>query len=391
MKKEITSEKIPIKLWLDDIEESALQQAKNLANLPFAFHHIAVMPDAHFGYGMPIGGVLATSDTIIPNAVGVDIGCGVLAMRTSLSEIDQEKLKNIMGAIRLAIPTGFNHHNHKQPYDMMPNPEGSYDINSLKIVSKEFDNARSQLGTLGGGNHFIEIQKGSDNRIWVMIHSGSRNLGYKVANYYNRLATDLNKKWKSPVNPKWQLSYLPLSSQEGMEYMAEMRYCVNFALCNRLHMLQRIEEIFHSFITKISFDEPVIIAHNYAASEKHFGKNLIIHRKGATRAEKGETGIIPGSQGTSSFIVKGLGNRESFTSCSHGAGRKLGRKQAQRDLNLQKEIERLDNQNILHAIRSKRDLDEAAGAYKDIDEVINNQGDLVEIRVKLQPLGVIKG
>lgn len=389
MKKILSTEKIPIMLWLDDIEEGALQQAKNLANLPFAFHHIAVMADAHFGYGMPIGGVLAAEEFVVPNGVGVDIGCGVCAMRTSLSDISLETLKKILGNIRQFIPTGFKHHRRKQSPDLMPEtPEG---LHELKIVSRQYDNALAQLGTLGGGNHFIEIQKGSDNRIWIMVHSGSRNLGYQVAGHYNKIAIKLNQKWKTPVDPKWQLASLPLSSETAADYLAEMHYCVDFAFCNRLHMMQTIEEIFEIFCPGITFDEPIDTAHNYAAREKQYGRELIIHRKGATRAYSNEKGIIPGSQGTSSFIVQGKGNPESFCSCSHGAGRKLGRKEAQRSLKLDEEITLLDRQHILHGIRSKKDLDEAAGAYKDIHTVMQNQEDLVDVLVILQPLAVVKG
>ncbi len=391
MKKILSTEKIPLKLWLDDIEDGALQQAKNLANLPFAFHHVAIMPDAHFGYGMPIGGVLATEDMVIPNAVGVDIGCGVCAMQTTLTDIDNETLKDIIAAIRQAIPTGFKHHKHKQNAGLMPKIQGNLDISELKIVDREYENGLRQLGTLGGGNHFIEIQKGSDKRIWIMIHSGSRNLGYQVANHYNKLAIKLNQKWKTEVNLKWQLAYLPVSSHQGRQYLLEMQFCVDFALANRLHMMQRIEEILLSYCVGVDFADPINIAHNYAAPEKHFGSEVIVHRKGATRAQKNEKGIIPGSQGTTSFIVEGKGNSESFCSCSHGAGRKLGRKQAQRTLNLKAEIEHLDKQNILHGIRSRRDLDEAAGAYKDIHAVLENQKDLVDILVTLQPLAVVKG
>ncbi len=391
MKKIITTEKIPVKLWLEDIEDGALQQARNLANLPFAFHHIAIMPDAHFGYGMPIGGVLAAEDVIIPNAVGVDIGCGVCALQTSLEDISPETLQNILGTIRQKIPTGFKHHKKKQKSQYMPKAADNIDLDDLKIVAQEYERARTQLGTLGGGNHFIEVQKGSDNHIWIMIHSGSRNLGYRVANHYNKLAAELNRKWKSPINPKWQLAYLPLSSKQGRLYMQEMNFCVEFALCNRLLMMQHIEEIFLTFCPTVSFEESINIAHNYAAREQHYNRELVIHRKGATRAMKDEAGIIPGSQGSASFIVKGRGNQESFCSCSHGAGRKLGRKQAQRTLNLQEEIQYLDKQNILHGVRSKRDLDEAPGAYKNIHKVMKDQSDLVDIVITLKPLAVIKG
>lgn len=389
MKKTISTEKIPIKLWLDDIEEGALQQARNLANLPFAYHHVAIMADAHFGYGMPIGGVLATKDFVIPNGVGVDIGCGVCCLQTSLTEIDHNTLNSILRTIKKTIPLGFKHHTHKQDVSMMP--KAAEGLESLKIVAQEYERALAQLGTLGGGNHFIEIQKGSDNHIWIMIHSGSRNLGYRVANHYNNVAVKLNKKWKSPVSSKWQLASLPLNSSTGWNYLAEMQYCVDFALCNRLHMLQRIKEIFTDQAAAITFAQPINVAHNYASREKHFGQDLIIHRKGATRAFADEMGAIPGSQGMESYIVRGLGNRESFCSCSHGAGRKLGRKQAQRTLKLQEEISFLEKKNILHSIRSKKDLDEAAGAYKDIHTVIACQDDLIEVVTELTPLAVVKG
>ena len=389
MKKTIVTEKIPIQLWLDELEEGALQQAKNLANLPFAYHHVAIMADAHFGYGMPIGGVLATEDVVIPNAVGVDIGCGVCCLQTSLTSLARDELKSILSSMRKAIPTGFKHHKKKQDETMMPEaPEG---LEKLKIVAREYENGLTQLGTLGGGNHFIEIQQGSDHHIWIMVHSGSRNLGYRVANHYNEVAVKLNAKWKSPVSPKWQLAYLPLSSATGWQYLAEMQYCVEFARCNRLHMLERIKTVLAEHLAEVSFAQPLNVAHNYAARENHFGKEVIIHRKGATRAFRDELGAIPGSQGTESYIVRGLGNQDSFCSCSHGAGRKLGRKQAQRTLQLSAEIAFLEKKNILHGIRSKKDLDEAAGAYKDIHTVIASQQDLVEVVVELTPMAVIKG
>ncbi len=384
----ISSEKIPIKLWLDDIEEGALQQAKNLANFPFSFRHIAIMPDAHFGYGMPIGGVLATEKVIIPNAVGVDIGCGMCCMPTSLTDLDTDTLKTLLGGMRSQIPVGFKHHRKPQDTSSMPQPPPE---KSLPIVEREYKSGLRQLGTLGGGNHFIEIQKGSDGHIWVMIHSGSRNIGYQVAHHYNKLATKLNIKWKTDIPKQWQLAYLPLSSKQGQQYYAEMEYCVRFAKANRHHMLQRVQDILQTFCSPISFGTPINIAHNYAAEETHFNQKVMIHRKGATRALNGEVGIIPGSQGTESYIVRGRGNSESFTSCSHGAGRKLGRKQAKKKLDLQREISRLTKRGILHGIRSRKDLDEAAGAYKDITQVMAQQEDLIEVLLTLTPLAVIKG
>jgi tRNA-splicing ligase RtcB len=387
-KMKVINEKIPIKMWLNDIEQGALDQARHLAQLPFAFKHIAIMPDSHQGYGMPIGGVLATEGVVLPNAVGVDIGCGMCAVKTSLTVISTERLKKIMGEIRNVVPVGFKHHRKRQHENLMP----LYDRSFEGIVAMEYESALKQIGTLGGGNHFIEIQQGSDGHIWIMIHSGSRNIGLKVATHYNKLAAKLNQGGKSPIPKKWDLAYFPLDCDEGRMYLAEMDYCVAFALANRKLMLDRIKKIFFEACDGgIEFDDMINIAHNYAKMEKHFGRNVMVHRKGATSARNGEVGIIPGSQGAKSYIVSGKGNPDSFHSCSHGAGRKMSRKKAQKELSVAHEINRLEKLGVLHAIRGKRDLDEAPSAYKDIDVVMENQKDLVEIKYELKPLAVIKG
>ena len=383
--KVISTEKLPVKMWLEDIEDGAMVQIRNLANLPFAYHHIAIMPDSHQGYGMPIGGVMATMGVVVPNAVGVDIGCGMCAVKTSLTELDTETLKKIMGKIREVVPVGFEHHKENQDERLMPvNPQG------MPIVEREYQKALSQLGTLGGGNHFIEIQKGSDGFIWIMIHSGSRNFGLKIAEHYNKIAVEINAKYLSIIGKKQELAFLPLETEEAKSYLREMNYAVEFALANRKLMMRNICDIFEQE-TKCECIEPINIAHNYAKFEHHFGKDVLVHRKGATLAAKDTVGIIPGSQGTKSYIVKGLGNPESFESCSHGAGRKMGRGQAIRELKLEDEIKILNDQGIVHGIRNAKDLDEASGAYKDISTVMENQKDLVEILVELTPLGIIKG
>jgi tRNA-splicing ligase RtcB len=379
--KVIASERIPIKMWLDDIEDGALAQAKNLANLPFIFKHIAIMPDCHQGYGMPIGGVMATQGVVVPNAVGVDIGCGMCAVKTPWNKLTD--IKYILGSIREAIPVGFKKHETERNEAHMPHGHGGFD---MPIVSRHYQNARKSLGTLGGGNHFIEIQKGDDGFIWVMIHSGSRNLGKQVADHYNKVAVDMNEKYHSSVTKDLQLAFLPFDSKEGRLYLQEMQYCVDFALANRKMMMAIVCDILNC-----DSDNMINIAHNYAVMENHFNTNVMIHRKGATLAREGTIGIIPGSQGTSSYIVEGKGNPMSFNSCSHGAGRTMGRKQAQRELSLDDEVKRLDDMGVLHSIRGVKDLDEAAGAYKDIDTVMANQADLIEIKVKLTPIAVIKG
>jgi tRNA-splicing ligase RtcB len=378
-----------IKSWCDAPEDGAIEQAKNLARLPFAFRQICLMPDTHQGYGMPIGGVMATDGVIVPNAVGVDIGCGMCAVKTSLMELPVDLLKKIMGEIRKRIPLGMNRHKEKQDEALMPK-RGTLCIPVDGIVEREYNKALCQLGTLGGGNHFIEIQKGSDGNIWIMIHSGSRNIGKQVADYYNKKAVEINEKWFSSVPKEWELAFFPMDSEDGKAYIAEMQYCVDFALANRKLMMDRITAIVHE-ITGATFEPMINIAHNYARMENHFGRNLLVHRKGATSARENETGIIPGSQGTSSYIVIGKGNAESFASCSHGAGRKMGRKQADRTLNLETEKKALDDKGIIHNIRTASDLDEAPGSYKDIETVMAEQADLVDILVKLEPLGVVKG
>jgi len=286
-------------------------------------------------------------------------------------------------------------------------PQG-YAIDKMKIVKQQYIAALKQLGTLGGGNHFIEIQKSNEGILWIMIHSGSRNFGLKVAEYYNTLAKTINTKRFSVnlVDPKADLAYLPDDIPEAYEYFQEMKYCTDFALANRKLMMKRIQEILIQYLPEVKFESlsykdqnqrevmaptMINIAHNYAANETHFNTEVILHRKGATSAKKGEIGIIPGSQGTKSYIVEGLGNEESFMSCSHGAGRVMSRKAAQKNLNLHEEVKKLDDLGIIHSIRTANDLDEAASCYKDISQVMDLQSDLVRILVELTPLAVVKG
>ena len=354
----------PVKIWTDNVEESAMSQIENLTTLPFLFHHLAIMPDVHAGMGMPIGGVLACVDAVIPNAVGVDIGCGMCAVKTNwrVSDIPAEVLrKQIMRGIRKRIPLGMDH--HKEAQDEKYLPQG-HDIDALEIVKRRSQSILHEVGTLGGGNHFIELQKDEDDNLWVMIHSGSRNLGKQVGDYYNKLATALNEQWHSVVSPDIRLPFLARGCKEFDMYWKEMQYCIDFALCNRKLMMERIEEVLADALAGIEFEPMINIAHNYAAWENHFGKNVIVHRKGATLAREGVVGISPGSQGTASYIVEGLGAEE---------------------------VAQLEAKGIVHAIRSQSDMQEASGAYKDIETVIANEADLVKVKTRLLPVAVIKG
>jgi len=401
---------VPIYFWADEVEAGAYYQATNLAKLPFIFKHVALMPDVHEGYGMPIGGVIACRDVVIPNAVGVDIGCGMVAVRTNVSiyNFPQEELpgllKKIHHSIKRDVPVGFNIHNKIQPWDgfedylqkTVADQPGWLD----KMSNKSWDRALKSLGTLGGGNHFIEIQKSHDQQaeIWLMIHSGSRNLGKVIADYYNREALAMCTKWHSKL-PHKDLAFLPVDSKLGQDYLIDMNFALKFAYENRQRMLESGKHHLKYYLGDSTvFSEEINIHHNYASLENHMGHNVWVHRKGATSAREGELGIIPGSMGTASYIVIGKGNPMSFMSCSHGAGRKMGRMDACRTLK-EEDCNKAMGEVVFDGwgkvSRGKMDgtvdLGEAPGAYKDIDTVIENQRDLVKIHTRLLPLAVVKG
>jgi len=407
--------KIPIISWCKDIEEEAMRQAFNLANHPKLFNHVALMPDCHVGYGMPIGGVIACDNAVIPNAVGVDIGCGMGAVKTDYEAKrlnDKRKIREILDYIKEKIPLGEGH-----SHDILQEWDGFNDyvksIGVYKGVINNFNSSKipewldehgwkldsKNLGTLGGGNHFIELQKGNDGYIWLMLHSGSRNLGHRIASYYHNKAVEINERSKV-VLPDKNLSYLDYDTEEGRAYVRDMIFALLYAGENRKCMMTVFKEAVLKFLKNISFTEEINIHHNYAALENHFNKNVWVHRKGATSAKKGEMGIIPGSMGAPSYIVKGLGNQDSFMSCSHGAGRRMGRMQACRNLNIHDCDKAMEGvvfdrwKKLRKGNKSNKnlfDLGESPLAYKDIDEVIHAQLDLIEPVVKLRPLGVLKG
>jgi len=377
---------LPIRSWADYIEPGALVQATNASNLPFLHSHVAIMPDVHQGYGVPIGCVLALDNAIIPNAVGVDIGCGMLACRLGIKESDiLPHLKEICDDIRKLVPTGKGKSSNRY-MSQCPTIR-----NKMPIVFKNFATAEQQLGTLGGGNHFIEIQKDDEGFVWAMIHSGSRGIGHAVGTYYNDLAKSVKADMEHKLPDSWELDYLPFNSELGRQYYNEMSYCVAYAKENRKCMMIDVFTAISGVVGKTGWFQTIDVPHNTATLEAVDGKLLVVHRKGATPAFSDYTGIIPGSQGTKSYIVSGRGNQESFCSCSHGAGRAMSRGEARRKLNLESEMQMLDDQGILHGMRGQFDLDEAPGAYKNIKTVIEAQDDLISIMHELTPLAVIKG
>ncbi len=379
----IEGNRLKIYCWAEDLEEEAMAQARNLANLPFACSHVALMPDTHSGYGMPIGGVLATRDVIVPNAVGVDIGCGMRAVKLPLpAEKLYEKRDAVLNDVQRSIPTGFNWHKSPQDHSLFKS------VPDIRVIREEFDNARRQLGTLGGGNHFIELQKDTAGESWIMLHSGSRNLGKKTCDVYNKAARDKNY-YNLPDS--WQLWGLPVDSPLGREYLSAMRFCLDFARANREHMMRIILGIVerHLKISTSGLDQ-IDVHHNYAAVEKIGGVDHVIHRKGAVRARG--TVIIPGSMGTPSYICRGLENPKSFASCSHGAGRTMGRNAARKAYSVESVIQEMRRKDISFFKANKKDAaEECSAAYKDISSVMRQQADLVEILLELKPIGVVKG
>lgn len=392
----VTSGSVPIKSWCAEVDPDAMAQAVNLANHPAVFHHVALMPDCHVGYGMPIGGVIACFDAVIPNAVGVDIGCGMCAVQTHVSaaDITKHQVAEMLAVLKRQVPVGEGHaHRH-------PRKWGRYADLPGWLPSRTKELALCNLGSLGGGNHFIEIQRGDDGLVWLMLHSGSRNLGYRIAEHHHRIAQDLCAR-KGLEIPNADLAYLEADSEEGGAYIREMQLALDYAQENRARMMERFKAAARQCLPGVEFVQEINIHHNYAAEEEHYGETFWVHRKGATAANEGRLGIIPGSMGTPSYIVAGKGNADSFCSCSHGAGRVLGRMQASRQLSKEacdKAMEGIvfSGWNRWHGrggskMKGLFDLSEAPQAYKNIESVIDAQLDLIEPLVKLYPLGVLKG
>ncbi|MDO5558519.1 MAG: RtcB family protein [Oscillospiraceae bacterium] len=399
----------PIKIWLNDIhdmEDSCLEQTVNLSNLPFIHKWVSIMPDTHTGKGMPIGGVIACDGVVIPNAVGVDIGCGMAFIQTDIrAQLLRETptgngtlLQAVVSDILRNIPTGFGHHKKPQQSAVLDRAKAEIDkycADSELIL--QIDDGYFQTGTLGGGNHFIELQEDEDGFVCIMLHSGSRHFGNKIGQYFNKTARSLNEKWYSSVPASYNLPFLPADSDEGKRYITWMQLAMDFAYENRACMLAKVRDILTRLTDKYTgitpyFSNEINCHHNYAALENHYGKDVWVHRKGAIRAGEGELAIIPGAMGSYSYITEGLGNPESFCSSSHGAGRRYSRTGAMAAFSTESVISDLKENRVILGKHNKADVaEESRFAYKDIEAVIANETDLVRPVKKLFTIGVVKG
>lgn len=388
----------PIKIWTNDIENEAKNQLINLSKMPFIHKHIAVMPDVHAGKGSTIGTVIATKGAIIPSAIGVDIGCGMSAIKLPF-KIDRiiDKLPQLRSEIERNIPVGFNCNSFVEN-NLLKKFNKLGELRCFSKNSGQIKKSITQLGTLGGGNHFIEICTDTEGTAWLMLHSGSRNIGKTVADYHINGAKGLMNKYFINL-PDPDLAYLAQGTQEFNSYIHDMNWCQQYAKANRQEMVDKallqIAILLYGrdwYVGGKTLADLITLKvdchHNYTQMENHFGSNVLITRKGAVSAREGELGIIPGSMGAKSFIVRGLGNQESFCSCSHGAGRKMSRNKA-RELFTQNDL--INQTNGVECRKDNAVIDEIPSAYKDIDTVMANQSDLVSIEYTLKQLICIKG
>jgi tRNA-splicing ligase RtcB len=399
IKSVISSGRVPVKIWATDLDDATMQQLKNLGTLPFIHKHVAAMPDAHWGMGSTVGSVIPTIKAIIPAAVGVDIGCGMMAHRLNIraSELP-DSLGTVRSAIEAAVP-------HGRTGNGGPNDRGAWG-SPPDIVQKIWEKLKTdergrffndmtrrspvyQLGTLGTGNHFIELCTDTEGGVWLMLHSGSRGIGNKIGTHFIELAKQEMENWHIEL-PDPNLAYLPESSPVFEGYWQALSWAQDYALANRKIMMALAIAAVDTALQRPTWaiEMAVNCHHNYVALEHHYGRNVYVTRKGAVRARTGDLGIIPGSMGAKSFIVRGKGNPDSFDSCSHGAGRRLSRGAARARYSVQD----LAQQTAGVECRKDADvIDEIPAAYKDIDKVMDNQSDLVEIVHTLKQVLCVKG
>lgn len=395
----------PLKLWdsAGPFEASAMQQLRNVASLPFIHKHVAGMADVHWGMGATVGSVIATKGAIVPAAVGVDIGCGMMAVKTSLIASDlPDDLYAIRCEIEAAVP-------HGRTDNGGPNDRGAWgttpESNAAMFKAELAQGYKSilekhpkvahysverHMGSLGTGNHFIEICLDEDQSVWAMLHSGSRGVGNKIGTYFIAAAQREMERWHiAPHLPDKDLAYLVEHTELFDDYVEAVGWAQNYALANRRLMMAATLGALQKHVRPFTFDEfAVNCHHNYVERENHFGANVLVTRKGAVRARKGDYGIIPGSMGTGSFIVEGLGNAESFHSCSHGAGRRMSRGQAKKTISLEQHVAAMEG---IEARTDAGVIDESPAAYKDIGEVMEAQTDLITIKYRLKQVVNVKG
>jgi tRNA-splicing ligase RtcB len=394
VRQEISEGRVPVKVYTDDIEATARAQLVNISRLAIVHHHVAAMPDVHLGIGATVGSVIPTVRAIIPAAVGVDIGCGMMAARLSLTsrDLDEKALRGVYNQINRDVPVGFQQHDERDARSHAARGfkkkltsllEGHPGIG--KRIGKHSHWAL-QLGTLGGGNHFIEVCLDEAERVWVMLHSGSRGIGNAIGSYFIELA----KKDSGQINlPDRDLAYFSEGAAHFDDYVGAVGWAQDYARANREEMLDIVLEALQRHLPGFEVtDEAVNCHHNYVEQEQHYGEKVWLTRKGAIRARAGELGIIPGSMGARSYIVRGRGAAESFHSCAHGAGRRMSRNAAQKTFNIDDLVKQTSG---VICRKDKGVLDEIPGAYKDIDEVMANQSDLVEVVHTLKQVLCVKG
>ena len=387
---------VPVRIWTDDIDEGSKAQLANIASLPFIHRHVAAMPDVHLGIGATIGSVIATHQAIIPAAVGVDIGCGMVAARLSLTanDIDEKRLKRVFDQITRDVPVGRDQHadgrvlvDAVRPFE--PGLKALTDRHPqlLKAFGR-FSKWANQMGTLGGGNHFIEVCLDEKRRVWVMLHSGSRGIGNAIATYFIELARKDMERHMIHL-PDRDLAYFREGSAHFDDYVEAVHWAQDYAMANRQAMLELVLAGLARHLPPFTVTtEAVNCHHNYVAREHHFGADVWVTRKGAIRAGAGELGIVPGSMGARSYIVRGRGNAESFCSSAHGAGRRMSRTAAT------KHFTEADLARQTEGVICRKDkgvVDEIPGAYKDIDTVMANQSDLTEVLHTLKQVVCVKG
>ncbi|HVK22606.1 MAG TPA: RtcB family protein [Actinokineospora sp.] len=382
---------VDIRLWArpETVEAQAMRQLQNIAALPWVFKHVAVMPDVHYGKGATVGSVIAMRDAVSPAAVGVDIGCGMTAVRTSLTANDlPASLAKLRSKIEAAVPVGFGAHKNEAftDRDARDWPTFWKTLDDLTpAVKRNHGKALQQMGTLGGGNHFIEICVDTDKQVWVMLHSGSRGIGNLLAQHHIEVAQKLAHNQGLPDR---DLAVFLANTPQMAAYRHDLTWAQDYARRNRSVMLRLVCDVLRKEFWQVKFDEPISVHHNYVAEETHFGEQVLVTRKGAIRAGLGDLGIIPGSMGTGSYIVRGRGNPDSFESASHGAGRRMSRNKAKQ------KYTRDDLAAQTKGVECRKDsgvVDEIPAAYKDIDEVLRDQDDLVEIVAKLKQVICVKG